>query len=80
MPRTAAAINWCGPGEFYPSLVEVNWAYDTFIEELSRNAEYTRLPEDSALYMRPEIAVRCAVAKVWERARAFQSERNCQTM
>lgn len=55
---------------FYPSLHEVELANHAFRRELSKFEESEDLPKEFT----KNIAVRCSIAKVWERARMYQEE------
>lgn len=56
--------------DFYPSLYEVELANHAFRRELSKFEESEDLPAEFTR----NIAVRCSVAKGWERARMYQEE------
>ncbi len=55
---------------FYPSMYEVELANHVFKRELDKFEESEILPKE----LTRNIAVRCSIAKVWERARMYQEE------
>lgn len=60
---------------FHPSLYEVDLANHVFRRELGKFEEGETISKE----LTENIAVRCSIAKVWERARMYQEEMEVST-
>lgn len=59
----------------YPSVGEIMQAEKIFIGYIQEHAHETEYPRESPLYSSPELVIRCALSRVWEAGRLFQSQK-----